>query len=63
VKAQSAAYFRILETQPAMKDVFKLGNYVVWMTPSGKSLVIDAENGAETLADADISVLFVAAKK
>ena len=33
VKAQSDAYFRILEKHPEMKDVFRLGNHVVWITP------------------------------
>src|SRR5262249_4241003 len=32
VKAQSDAYFRILEKYPAMKDVFRLGNHVVWVS-------------------------------
>src|SRR5262249_54022141 len=29
VKAQSEAYFRILEKRPEMKDVFRLGNHLV----------------------------------
>ena len=33
VKAQSDAYFRILEKQPEMKDVFRLGNHLVWISP------------------------------
>lgn len=63
VKAMSTAYFRILERQPQVREVFQLGNYVVWVTPSGKALVIDQANGAEALADADIDRLFVAQKK
>lgn len=59
VKAQSDAYFRILERQPAVKDVYRLGNHVVWMTPAGTALVIDPNEGKETLADADIDRLFV----
>jgi Ca-activated chloride channel family protein len=58
VKAQSAAYFRILEKHPEVKDVFKLGNYLVWVTPSGKALVIDANDGKDTLTDAEIDALF-----
>ena len=33
VKAQSDAYFRILERHPVVKDVFRLGNHLVWVTP------------------------------
>lgn len=62
VKAQSPAYFRILERQPAMKDVYRLGNYVVWVAPNGSALVIDPADGKEELADADIDALFVAKK-
>jgi Ca-activated chloride channel family protein len=58
VKAQSDAYFRILEKYPAMKDVFRLGNHVVWVTPSGVALVIDPNDGKEQMTDADIDALF-----
>lgn len=58
VKAQSDAYFRILELHPTMKDVYRLGNHVVWMTPSGTALVIDQNNGAEKMDDKDIEALF-----
>lgn len=59
VKAQSDAYFRILEKQPRMKDVYRLGNHIAWVTPSGVALVIDFNNGKETLEDAEIDALFV----
>ena len=62
VKAQSNAYFRMLERQPKVKDVFLLGNYVVWVTPSGDVLVIDGKNGKEELSDKEIDALFVAKK-
>jgi Ca-activated chloride channel family protein len=62
VKAQSNAYFRILERQPQVKEVFKLGNYLVWVTPSGTALVIDARSGKEELSDKEIEKLFVAKK-
>jgi Ca-activated chloride channel family protein len=62
VRAQSAAYFRILERQPKVKDVFKLGNYLVWVTPSGTALVIDAKAGNDKLSDKEIDGLFVAKK-
>jgi Ca-activated chloride channel family protein len=63
VKAQSEAYFKILERHPEVKDVYTLGNYVIWVTPSGKALIIDANNGAETMTDAAIDALFVPAAK
>ena len=62
VKAQGAAYFRILEKQPAMKDVYRLGNHLVWVAPNGSALVIDQATGQETLTDAEIDALFVAKK-
>ncbi len=62
VKAQSDAYFRILERQPQVKDVFRLGNHLVWVTPNGTALVIDTSEGKEKLTDAEIDTLFVAKK-
>ena len=59
VKAQSDAYFRILEKHPQIKDVYRLGNHVVWMTPSGTALVVDLNGGKETLEDSEIDSLFV----
>jgi len=59
VKAQSDAYFRILEKHPEMKDVFRLGNHVVWISPSGTALVIDQNDGKDKLEDTEIEVLFV----
>ncbi len=61
VKAQSDAYFKLLERQPKLKEVFKLGNYLVWVAPSGTALVIDTE-GKDKLSDAEIDKLFVAKK-
>jgi Ca-activated chloride channel family protein len=62
VKAMSQAYFRMLELHPKMVDVFRLGTHLVWVAPNGTALVIDANNGAETLRDAAIERLFVAKK-
>ncbi|MBX9624404.1 MAG: hypothetical protein K2X82_11400, partial [Gemmataceae bacterium] len=62
VKAQGPAYFRILEKHPGMKDVYRLGNYVVWVAPSGQALVIDPNDGKDELADAEIDALFAAKK-
>ncbi|MFO0801326.1 MAG: VIT and VWA domain-containing protein [Gemmataceae bacterium] len=60
VKAQSDGYFRILEKQPAMRDVFRLGNALVWVAPNGTALVVDPNGGKEALTDAEIDALFVA---
>jgi Ca-activated chloride channel family protein len=62
VKAQSDAYFRILERHKKVKEVFQLGNYLVWLTPSGTALVIDTSEGKEKLTDEEIDKLFVAKK-
>jgi len=59
VKAQSDAYFAILAAHPEMKDVFRLGNSVVWISPSGTALVIDQNDGKEKIEEADIAALFV----
>jgi Ca-activated chloride channel homolog len=58
VKSQSDAYFLILEKHPEMKEVFRLGNFVVWITPSGTALVIDQNNGKEKMEEAEIAALF-----
>ena len=62
VKAQSDAYFKILEKNPKMKDVYRLGNHLVFVTPSKIALVIDQNDGKEALTDAEIDHLFAAAK-
>ncbi len=62
VKAQSDAYFRILELHAQVKDVFQLGNHLVWITPSGTVLAIDSGEGKEKLSDEEINRLFVAKK-
>jgi len=60
VKAMSDAYFRILERQPRVREVFRLGNHLVWVTPSGTALIVDLNDGKEQLPDAEIDKLFVA---
>jgi Ca-activated chloride channel family protein len=62
VKAMSDAYFRILEKQPQMKEVFRLGNHLIYVTPSGTALMIDTTDGKEKLTDEEIAKLFVAKK-
>jgi Ca-activated chloride channel family protein len=63
VKAMSNAYFRILEKQPEVREVFQLGNHLVWVTPSGTALIIDQNDGLSDMPDADITRLFTAAVK
>src|SRR5262249_3339059 len=62
VKAQSDAYFRLLEKQPHLKDVFRLGNHLVWVAPNGTALIVDCNNGKEKLEDDAIESLFKAKK-
>jgi Ca-activated chloride channel family protein len=62
VKAQSDAYFAILAKHPQVRELFQLGNHLVWVTPSGTALVIDTMDGAEKLSDEEIAKLFVAKK-
>jgi Ca-activated chloride channel family protein len=58
VRAMSGAYFRVLERRPELREVFRLGNHVVWVTPSRTALVIDGGAGRTELPDADIDRLF-----
>lgn len=58
VKAQSEAYFKLLAKHPELKDVFRLGNRLLWVTPSGTALVIDPAHGSEKLTDSEIDALF-----
>jgi Ca-activated chloride channel family protein len=62
VKAQSDAYFRILGRQPQIREVYRLGNHLLWVTPNRSALVIDAAEGKEELSDAEIDALFVVKK-
>jgi Ca-activated chloride channel family protein len=60
VKYLSDAYFKLLEKQPELKEVFKLGSYLVWITPSGTALIIDVKTGQEQLSDQELAKLFAA---
>jgi Ca-activated chloride channel family protein len=62
VKALSDAYFRLLEKHPELKEVFRMGLHLVWVTPSGTALVLDTCDGKETLSDDEIAALFAAKK-
>jgi Ca-activated chloride channel family protein len=58
IQAQSDAYFKLLERHPEIKSVLQLGNYLVWVAPSGTALVIDANDGKKELTDSEIDKLF-----
>jgi len=58
VKSQSRAYFQLLESRPELKELFLVSNYLVWMTPGGTALVIDATQSREDLVDLEINDLF-----
>jgi Ca-activated chloride channel family protein len=62
VKALSDAYFRMLEKHPELKELFQLGNRLVWMTPSGTVLVVEPQDGKDKMGDDEIEKLFVARK-
>ncbi len=62
IKAQSDAYFKLLERQPKMREVLTLGNHLVWVTPNGTALIIDTTTGKEKATDGEIDALFVAKK-
>ena len=47
---------------PELKDVFRLGNRLVWVTPSGTALVVDVNSGSEKLSDKEIDALFQTSK-
>ena len=60
--AVSTAYARVdmlpASFQPGMRELFRLGNYLLWVTPNGTALVIDTTQGREDLTDAEIDALF-----
>jgi len=62
VKFGSDAYFAIIDKKPELTEVFKIGASLVYVTATGKALVI-ASTGLETLGEPQIAELFVAAAK
>ena len=58
VKALSEGYFKLLDKHPELKEVFRMGHHLVWVTPSGTALVLDTLDGKETLTDDEIASLF-----
>lgn len=62
VKFGSAAYFRLIERRTELVEAFKISSSLVIVTATGKALIV-AEEGEETLTDAQIDALFVAVVK
>ena len=58
IQAQSDAYFRLLEKQPQLRKLFGLGNYLIWVTPANTALVIDTQEGKNTISDKEIEQMF-----
>ena len=57
VKYLSDAYFKLLEKDADLKEVFALGENILVVLKSGKSILISAE-GKEDLTDAELAGLF-----
>ena len=62
IKAQSNAYFKMLERNVKVKEVFQLGNHLVWVTPNNTALIVDTSTGKEELSDKEIDELFTVKK-
>lgn len=62
VKAQSDAYFKLLTKEPSLKDLFRLGNHLVYVLPSKTALIIDTNDGRATLEDDEVDRLLKPAK-
>ena len=58
VKWGSEAFFRLTRDRADIRDAFALGQRVVVVTARGQAVAIDADEGAETLSDADLKTLF-----
>jgi Ca-activated chloride channel family protein len=58
LKALSDGYFKLLDHRPQLKELLALGNYLVFVTPSGTALVIDLNDGVEQLSDEELARLF-----
>ncbi|HYE98946.1 MAG TPA: hypothetical protein VEJ18_08545, partial [Planctomycetota bacterium] len=56
VKFGSAAYFKLLEARPELKEALRLGSQVVVVTRPGRALVV-AHAGVETLTETEIKEL------
>jgi Ca-activated chloride channel family protein len=60
VRAMSPAYFKLLDRKPELKNLFRLGQHLLWVTPSKTALVIDTTDGKDQLSDPEIDALFLA---
>ena len=49
----------MLERHAKLREVFQLGNHLVWVTPNNTALIIDTSTGKEELSDKEIDELFV----
>jgi Ca-activated chloride channel family protein len=58
IKWGSEAFFRLTRDRADIRDAFALGQRVVVVTARGQAVAIDADEGAETLSDADLKTLF-----
>jgi Ca-activated chloride channel family protein len=63
VKFGSEGYFRLVEARPELVEILKIGSEVVFVTASGKALVVAQATGQEKLDDARIADLFKAVEK
>jgi len=52
-----ASYFRLLEKRPDLAEALRLGTSVIYVTASGKALVVDP-GGAEEVSEEDLEALF-----
>lgn len=59
IKAQSEAYFQMLDAHPELAQLLSISNHLVWVGPSGKALVIDASQGSEKVSSQEIESLFL----
>jgi len=53
VKAQTMPTSASWKRHNIVKDVYRLGNHIVWVTPSGTALVIDSHDGKTALRRGD----------
>ena len=58
IKWGSEAFFRLIRDRADVRDAFALGQRVVVVTARGQAVAVDADEGAETLSDADLKALF-----
>lgn len=57
VQYLGAAYFKMLELHPELKNLFALGEHVLFLTPSGQAVLIAAE-GKDEIPEAELRAWF-----